>query len=181
MNYYKYDHTIYIDLLKFLFRFSMLFLVEIIKLKFGEKFNRFCFYTIFHLIFSIPNCIVSKEKKNINLLPRNLLFSILLTFNIVETVSYYFMKSAINIQAIHAIDFNFITHDHIEFFLFMIFIIFIVIFLNVLPICKYKIAIFDVFNITFIVLFTLFFIYFLTIAHDFSRDRNTLRNKDDEK
>ena len=158
MNYNKINHIVCIDLLKFLFRFFMLFLVEIIKLKVGEKFNRFCFYTMFHFLFSISNSIVTKAKKNNNSISKNLLFSILLTFNIAETVSYYFMKAAINVQAIHAIDFSFITHDHIEFFLLMILIIFIVIILNVLPIYEYKIVIFDVFNIIFILFFTLFFI-----------------------
>lgn len=171
---------IYIDFPKFLFRLFALFDVEIIKLHYGELYCRFYFYTFFYAIFSFKNSIISEKSYFYERFFKNIFFSILLTLNIAEAVSYSFIRSAINFQALHAIDFNYIIHDHSEFFLFMIFVIFLVVFLNILPIYQMKIKTINILYFMNILLFTLFYPFVITIIHDFSRNHKPLKSTDNE-
>lgn len=167
----------YLNISQFIFRIALFVIIENVKFKYGQGLFRSFHYLTFFIIFLFSTSI---EKNRINI-KKNIFFSILIIIDIAETFSWYFMISAINYQAIHAIDFEYITNDHKEFGIVIIFAFIFVFLFNFLPFYRKKIEISRIFNISKHFSIILLFTFILSIIHDFNGNRKALKSNNNMK
>lgn len=167
----------YLNIPQFIFRTILFIIIEVVKFKFGQGLFRSFHYLVFFIFFLFSASI----ETNRNNVIKHIFFSIFIIIDITEAFSWYFMISAINYQAIHAIDFDYITNDHKEFGIVIIFALIFVFVFNFLPFYVKKIEINRIFNISKHFSIILLFTFILSIIHDFNGDRKALKSSNNMK
>ena len=185
-NYSKRKNGQNLDFAQFLFRFILLVIIDFLKQSNGQSIYRFTLNTIFYFFFLLSTHVFYWKYDDRNNFPlqwqnkqrnsffisikRNLAFLLLLIIDITELASWKFIKSALNNQALNAVNLTTIN-EYSGFKLYIILIILSCAIFLLLPFCQYTIQL-PRFLFLFHVLNSLFlFLFGLTTLHDF-RDKN---------
>ena len=116
--------NIKIDIAQFFFRFLLFSAIEFNKLSFGQTKKRVLLDVFFYLFFLLTIGMTTYTQKNtftqnilkqlLNFLTKaiiNFLFTMILIINVSELISWIFMKSPLNNQAITAVDIKAIIEE----------------------------------------------------------------------
>lgn len=174
---FTYTEKYILNFSQLIFRLGLFAIIEFVKHHFGQNFLRTFHYLIFFCVFLLATSI---EKDGVNKF-RNSVFSFLIILDIAEAFSWYFMISAINYQAINAIDFDYIVNDHREFLFVIIFALVFVVIFNFLPFYTVKVELPRIFDISKFFAHVLTFTFVLSIIHDFVGNRKVLKSSNNVK
>lgn len=168
-----------LDVLKFVFRLGILSFLEFDKIILGQTISRsllnIFFYFFYLLFFSITTKEASKlkEKRCFKFnYKSDFLFFLILIICFIETISWNFMNSPFNSQALNAIDFNYIFKNQKSFIPFIILGIFSCISLIFFPCFEKEITLPKITFIINIINFHLMFIFMFSILCDFHEKSN---------
>lgn len=178
--------NIKIDVAQFLFRFLLFSAIEINKLSFGQTNKRFFLNEFFYFIFLLATGTTINEGENLlattNLMFKdnfttrlkiNILFTIILIINVSELISWLFMKSPLNNQAITAVNIKTIIKEfpNLSYYIFLVVILCIA--LIFFPFIKHWVKLPKISLIlnNFNYIFSFWFL--LSIFHDFTNKNKT--------
>lgn len=176
---YSSNTEIFIDFYQFIFRFLSLIIIEIFKISYGEKVIRFTLDSFFYLFFLLSTSIFNFKKyfkAYANIFTRlciDFLFLFILVIDISELISWNFINSAINTQAISAINIKIIIDEYSDFIYYFFLIIPLIIVILLLPFAKKYQNIPKISLVIHQFNFVFFFIFLIFIFRDF-RDENNV-------
>lgn len=167
----------YIDIFQFLFRFFILILIETIKMKNGQKINHSFMYIAFDFFFLLTTGIIYKSKKILIFrFKQNILFTLLLSFNIAELISWLFIKHQLNTQAVDSIEIKQILNNFPSLMLLFIQSVIFIFFINFFPFVKHFVKIPEITFIFQNFYYLFLFLLFLSIIRDFRNEDNQILN-----
>lgn len=157
----------------------LLSILELVKIVFGQlksrSFFNILYYFFYLLSFSINtiNYNTLERKQNITFsFKTDFLFLLILIICIIELVSWNFMKSPFNTQALNAINLNVLITEQAAFIPYLLFVLILCFSLMLFPFINNDIKIPQISLIVKMIHCILMFIFILTIFHDFHAKSN---------
>lgn len=173
------DNENTLNIPQFLFRMIFLCFLDAVKSAKGQQIKRTLlniFYYFFFLLTTGLKIYDEKQKQQqfiIQFNPKSdLFFFFILAFNISELISWEFIGSALNSQAIDSINIKFIISELRDFIAIFFIVLILCIILIFLPIYQKFVKIGKIINLVRIIHFIILFSFILSIIHDFQGNNN---------
>ena len=152
-----------IDIPKVLFRGTLLMFTELYKILYGAKLERVIYWILFYFIFIIAT---SGHKLS------DIIYLLLIVFNIVEDISYNFVRRPLDYIGISSINPQYAMNNFQNMFVLCVGLFILTIISVKMPFFSYRLFISDNLLITFqMISIPLGFIFFNNIVNDFEQFR----------